>query len=230
VSPNRLFPLDESPQNPITQRILEHPRVTFHVDGDALVVAIKDELLVRASARNDRLDKALNEVASLSGSLGGSLNRESQDAESQIELPDDVEVWRLTDPKADSIDEARRLRRLAPELRVDTHKGPELVVPSVSPNHVSVVCKYNSCPAGPPNPIPPPHDGDRFIELSGDGGRAKVVVIDTGYMETSPPHATLDARVHAVAGRRASMPPGRDHGGRPAPLGDGAQPTPEPGG
>jgi hypothetical protein len=192
VSPNRLFPLDESPQNPIAQRVLEHPRVTFHVDGDALVVAIKDELLVRASARNDKLDKALEAVARLSGSLG---------RESEIDLPDDVEVWRLTDPDADSIDEARRLRKLAPDERVETHKGPELVVPAVSPNHVCVVAKYNLCPAGPPNPIPPPPDSDDFVELPGDGPRAKVVVIDTGYIHTTPPHAALDARVQSVPGQ-----------------------------
>ncbi len=191
MSPNTLFPLDESPQNPVTQRILEHPRVTFDVDRDALVVAIKDELLVRASAHNERLDKELERVASLGGSLGG---------ETEVDLPDDVEVWRLINPDDNSIDQARRLRKLARDERVETRKGPEAGVPAVSPNHVCVVSRYNSCPAGPPNPIPPPPDSDCFVELPGDGPCAKVVVIDTGYIHTEPPHAALDERVRSVRG------------------------------
>ena len=97
MSPNTVFPLHERPQNPVTLRVLEHPRVTFDVDDDALVVAIRDELLVRASARTGRLDAALRKLASLRGSLG-------RDRDGG--LADDVEVWRLDDPKDDSIDVA----------------------------------------------------------------------------------------------------------------------------
>jgi subtilisin family serine protease len=192
VSPNTVFPLDESPTNPVTQRVLEHPRVAFDVADDALVVAIRDELLVRASARTGKLTDALQKQASLRATLGD--DREGG-------LADDVEVWRLTDPTANSIDVARRLRDLVPEQRRETLSGPELAPPAVSPNHVCVVSKYNLCPAGPPNPTPPPHDSDEFVWPATGGAQARVVVIDTGYIHTSPPHAGLDARVRSVPGQ-----------------------------
>lgn len=192
MSPNTVFPLDESPQNPVTQRVLEHSRVTFDVDDDALVVAIRDELLVRTSARNDRLDEALKKVASLRASLGS--GRAGG-------LADDVEVWRLNDPRANSIDVSRRLRDLGSVQRKQTVRGPELTPPAVSPNHVCVVSKYNLCPAGPPNPVPPPHNSGQFVLPPEDGTRARVVVIDTGYIRTDPPHAELDARVTSVPGQ-----------------------------
>ena len=50
MSPNTVFPLEESPTHPMTLRVLDHPRVIHDVDREALVLAIKDELLVRASA------------------------------------------------------------------------------------------------------------------------------------------------------------------------------------
>ena len=119
MSPNTVFPLDERPQNPVTQRVLQHPRVTFDVDGDALVVAIRDELLVRASARTGRLEAALRKVASLRGSLGG--GRDGGPGAGG--LADDVEVWRLDNPRGNSIDTARRLRELAPVQRKETTRG-----------------------------------------------------------------------------------------------------------
>ena len=218
MSPNTVFPLNQDPENAITQRILEHPRVTFDVDGDALVIALKDELLVRTSARTPTLDKELERVARLSGSLG---------REFDLDLLDDVEVWRLNDPEANSIDEARRLRKYVRDEYLKTQKGPELLLPAVSPNHVCVVSKYDTCPAGPPHPIPPPPDSEDFVELPDDGPRARVVVIDTGYIQTTPPHAALDARVQSVPGQwldttvnpavwRLSPPdvPDADHDGR----------------
>jgi hypothetical protein len=190
VSPNTAFPPDGKPDNAITERVLAHPRVIFDVDDESLVLAIRDELLVRASAR-PQLEKELQRISVLSGSL-----RRRED----LPLPDDVEVWRLTDPKRNSIDEARRLRRLVGGEPAPGRKRPHPVVPAVSPNHVLVVSKFNVCPAGPPNPVPPPHDADCFVEPCEEGPRARVVVIDTGYIEASPPHAALDARVTSVAG------------------------------
>lgn len=192
MSPNTVFPLDERPRNPITERVLVHPRVTFDVEKDAFVVAISDELLVRAAARTGALEKALGAVARLAGSLGG--RRDGG-------LGEDIEIWRLNDPNGNSIDEARRLRVLARDEPVKTRRGPEVVVPAVSPNHVCCVAnKYDLCPASPPHPSPPPHRGEGFIPPPGQGHRGKVVVIDTGYIVTDPPHAALDARVTSVLG------------------------------
>jgi hypothetical protein len=193
VSPRQEFPLNEHPQNPITQLILEHPRVTFDIDGDALVMAIKDELLVRASVQDDVLSRELARVATLRGELGGDDRAKA--------LAERVQVWRLNNPNGDSIDEARRLRELVEPKRLRTHRGKELSPPAVSPNHVCVVSpNYDSCPAGPPNPIPPPPHSGTFVEPVEPGRTARVVVIDTGYIYTDPPHAELDARVHSVPG------------------------------
>ena len=71
----------------------------------------------------------------------------------------------------------------------------------MTPNHVCVVSKYNLCPAGPPNPMPPPHDSGTYVLAPEPGTEARVVVIDTGYIATDPPHAELDARVHSVPGQ-----------------------------
>jgi hypothetical protein len=190
VSPNTAFPPDGKPDNAITERVLAHPRVIFDVDGESLVLAIRDELLVRASAR-PQLEKELQRISVLSGSLRG--RRDAQ-------LPDDVEVWRLTSPETNSIDEARRLRRLVRKEAAASRKGPDPILPPISPNHVLVVSKFNICPAGPPHPVPPPHDADCFVEPCEEGPRARVVVIDTGYIEATPPHAALDARVTSIPG------------------------------
>jgi hypothetical protein len=193
LSPNTNFPPCQRPENAVTERLLEHPRVTYDVDGDALVIALKDELLVRTDARvgSPALDEGLAGIACLRGPSRG---------QAAVASPAGVEVWRLTDPEADSIDHARRLRALAPEVCVTTLDGRPLDVPAVSPNHILVVSpKYDTCPASPPNPLPPPHGGD-FIPEDDCELSVSVVVIDTGYIETSPPHAALDARVTLVAG------------------------------
>ena len=208
MSPNTVFPHDESPTNPMTLRVLDHPRVTFHVDDEALVIAIKDELLVRASAAEE-LRPELDKIATLAGSLSGgpqfdqtgdTAEHDRPEDSAAFDVPDDTQIWRLTTHGADSIDVARRLRKLVPPTHVRTRRGPAHDVPAVSPNHVCVVAKYNVCPASPPHPIPPPHDSKSFIEAPGDGPRAQVVVIDTGYITTAPPHAALDARVNSVSG------------------------------
>ncbi|HEY5196496.1 MAG TPA: S8/S53 family peptidase [Solirubrobacteraceae bacterium] len=192
MSPNTIFPPNKCPENPITERVLEHPRVVYDVDGDALVIAIKDELLVHKGARerSPALDRELAAIAcerSASHRLTGSA------------LHEEVEVWRLNDHGANSIDEARRLRVLTTHELLETRRGHPLDVPAVSPNHVLVVCpKYDTCPASPPNPAPGPRDGD-FVAPECDPG-ARVVVIDTGYIHTEPPHAALDARVTSVDG------------------------------
>jgi len=213
VSPNTSFPLHESPQNTITQLILDHPRVTFHVDRDVLVIAIKDELLVRKASRIDspRLNEALLKVASNAGSLGrrpaSGRGEDDADEESDTFEPppepsaaDEVEIWRLINPDDNSIDQARRLRILAQEECCRTRSGPSSVVPPVSPNHVCVVSEFDCCPATPPIPVPPIPTPPPFVEAPDDAPMASVVVIDTGYIETYPFNAALDARVTVVPG------------------------------
>ncbi len=116
--------MGRGPERPVTERVLTHPRVAYHVDGDALVLAIKDELLVSASARsrNRLLDRELRRIASFCGSLM---------SENGISL---CEIWRFMDADADSIDEARRLRSYAEAEEVATVQGTVIRVPAVSPN------------------------------------------------------------------------------------------------
>jgi hypothetical protein len=193
MSPNGVFPPHEEPQNVITKLVLEHPRVTYDVNDDTLVIALRDELLVRNQALvgAPALLKELSAIARRCGSLAERIKPGP---------PDDIEIWRLRSPQANAIDEARRLRVLAPDEYVKTRKGPALAVPAVSPNHVSVVSKYDCCPASPANPIPPPPLSGEFVEPLTDGPSAAVVVIDTGYIHTDPAHAALDARVSELAG------------------------------
>jgi hypothetical protein len=205
VSPNTSFPVHESPQNAITQLVLAHPRVTFDVGRDTLVIAIKDELLVRKSIRLEtpRLNEALSKIARNSGYLGQpaqSSPREDESGEqpSEASPADDVEIWHLTNPDDNSIDQARRLRALAQDQCVKTHHGPSSMVPAVSPNHVCVVSSWEICPATPPIPTPPPPGAADFVEPSLPGATATVVIIDTGYIYTTPPNAALDERVVAV--------------------------------
>jgi hypothetical protein len=197
LSPNTRFPPNESPQNAITERVLEHPRVTFDVGQDVLVLAIKEELVVRASVRSTApvFGKELATIARNCGSLGSQTN---------AGLTDDIELWRLIDPEANSIDQARRLRDLVQDQGVKTSSGKSVVLPAVSPNHVCVVSRpFDMCPDGPPQPAPPPSPSKRenFIEPPRRGSIANVVVIDTGYIRTDPPHRQLDRRVTPVPGQ-----------------------------
>jgi hypothetical protein len=89
-----------------------------------------------------------------------------------------------------SIDEARRLRVLADDQKIPTGKGPALVVPAVSPNHVGILSPAaGGCPAGPPRgalpPLSPPHTP--YIERLGDRLSPRATVLDSGYIRTEPP-------------------------------------------
>jgi hypothetical protein len=193
VSPILDFPANQAPDNAITERVLQHPRVTYDVNGDVLVIALRDELLVRRTIRMNepKLDRSLSDIGHNCGSL----------ADVNTQGPhDEVEVWRLGDDKLNAIDEARRLRGLVDDEVVPSPKGSGIAVPAVSPNHVLVVSKYTTCPAGPPHPTPAESAG--WIELPDAAApRARVVAIDTGYVTLSPPNAELDARVSLVAGQ-----------------------------
>jgi hypothetical protein len=193
MSPNTVFPLYERPRNDITERIINHPRVTHHVQDDALVLAIKDELLVPTSVRTNapHFHDQLSEVAELRGSLN------TDRPPGQPEVREDVEKWSLKNEREDSVDHARRLRQFARDREVGAAR-----VPAVTPNHVGTVTPFDHCPATPPHPVPPPSAAvqRRFIEAVRRGApRAEVVVIDTGYIRAG--HPRLDARVRSIRGQ-----------------------------
>ena len=49
---NQAFPPHMRPENPITERILKDPNIVWDVADDALVVAMKGQLLVSGSIRD----------------------------------------------------------------------------------------------------------------------------------------------------------------------------------
>jgi hypothetical protein len=209
MSPYTVFPPDMRPENPITERVLQDPNVTYDVSGGALVLAMKAELLVRKPARQAStvLQDALSKVADNRGSLAEA-KRTGRGGTATATAPDpsgpfgDVEIWRLRNSGADSIDEARRLRMFAEPERVKLRKGPSVVVPAVSPNHLAILSssKADGCPASPPNSVPPP--GPNWIPAVGAPG-VDVAVLDSGYIRSKPgdpSHATLDDRVNDAHG------------------------------
>ncbi len=213
MSPNTVFPFNQGPENPLGERVLADPNITFDVAAEGVVFAIKAELLVRKSVRerSSELQNELSKIATNCGTLAG-ISRAGAGGQASPKhyQPDaggpagDVEVWRLNDPIGDCIDEARRVRVLVDDELVKVGKGPALAVPAVSPHHVSVLSvSASGCPAGPPHPAPPPPSSETFIEPLATGKAANVVVIDSGYIYTNPPdpsHATLDARVTVEPG------------------------------
>ena len=125
---NQVFPPHMTPENPVTERILKDPNVVWDVADDALVIAIKDQLLVSGSVRRavQELDIALSEVAEEIGTLAD-IKRGDRPAgddyadpwrpevsRGQFDVVNNVEVWRLkSEVNSNSIEEARRLRALA---------------------------------------------------------------------------------------------------------------------
>ncbi len=208
MSCNTVFPPGGSPENEITRQVLDHPRIVYELTQTSFVIAIRDELLVRRSVleQSPELAGALEKLARSSGRLGGRAEVERLKGGSAgltqpptAADPGDVELWHITDPAADSIDVARRLRRLAKCQCCAPYNSFEWSEPPVSPNHVAVLCPKNDvCPASPPEPAPPPPEGEEFVPDLADEPRARVVLIDSGYFEGI--HPRLDARVNSVPG------------------------------
>jgi hypothetical protein len=200
-SVNHRFPSGEAPSNPMTLRIIKDPAVAWDVDGDALVPAIPNELLVRASAVN-ALGTALTGIATFAGSLSAAAADFTDDAQSippptqSVELLEDTELWRIRAPTRNS--------PFAEAVALNAIYG-KANPPAVSPNHVIEPChSFDSCPGGPPTPIA--SLGSAFIPAQAEPA-VPVVVIDSGYIPsgaaTSPPdpaHVALDARVTAAPG------------------------------
>ncbi len=207
MSPNLTFAPHQRSHNLLTEQVLDDPAITYDVAPDALVIAVKGELLASRSARiaHPQLERELGAVATRSGSLSSRElapgHQRVATTASQLYEPDpdgpagDVELWRLNDPAYDSIDQARRLAKLAPPHRFVIGGGPVVELPAVSPNHACVVSgHWGTCPAGPPYPALSP---SRPFLAPSHGLGARVVVIDTGYIAV---HPELTARVLPISG------------------------------
>jgi subtilisin family serine protease len=217
VSLNDSFAHESEPTDAVALAIVEHPRVIGSGGGDTpFVGAVRDELLVLRSARRrlPALDQRLRQIADYGGNLAGAAARESgepddgQAPEGEDLTPADAEIWRLTGRDTTSFSVTAELADLVGEREfltsVETRDGKIIEVPAVSPNHICVVCPSNNwCPAGPPHstPVPPVQTLENFVEREDPNRKhAHVVVIDTGYLYTEPPHDRLDDRVHSVPG------------------------------
>ncbi len=224
MSPNQVFPPDSGPRNPIAERVLANPHLTYEVGCDDVVIAVKAELLVSRSALDASTEfrDALEAIATRCGTLAdiprtktptGS-KRDRDGIELSTYAPDprgpaaDVELWQLK-PGRDSIDEARRLRTLVEGRTTKAAAAPASKPPVVSPNHVAIVSiRGGGCPATPPQPAHRPNAP--FVLPPRPGPTAKVTELDSGYIYLEPPaepHLTLDERVTLVDGERLVVTP-----------------------
>ena len=222
MSPNQVIPVENGALNPIAERVLKVPSLTYECGKDGIVIAVKAELIVRGSLfdAEPRFHEALKEVADRVGRVVDietprttvvTPDRTSSREGKRAELDDydfrrnrlhpllaELEIWRLKDPKTrNSIDESRRLRGLVGHV-----SGPgEHEVPAIAPNHVAILsATAGGCPAAPPKPAPRRHEP--FVEPPSRESTAKVTILDSGYIWTDPPHRHLDERVTVVAGQR----------------------------
>jgi hypothetical protein len=217
---NQTFPPGFQPRNPITYRVIRDPAIVWAVDGDALVMAIKDELLVRASmvaplrARLHALGAV--PVASMKGPIppGGLSLPDSSDiprpTAAQLSVLEDTQLWVLTNPAQNSIEIARTLNTTVNPATlppVPTRAGGNLTPtpPAVSPNHVFTPASFDSCPGGPqlPNPTLAPFVPQLQPVMGRSPAWIRTVVIDSGYISGSnadSDHQTLTGRVNPVQG------------------------------
>lgn len=216
MSPNQVIPAEHGALSPIAERALKVETLTHDFSHDGTVLSRGAELIVRSSALSAPARRSLRQIADRVGNLATirrpatKLVDPSRQRGRRIEpdyKPDpkgplsDVEIWRLKDPETrNSIDESRRLRDLAGDQRVTTSSGQALVLPTISPHHVSILCPSPSgCPAAPPKAAPEPDQP--FIEPVSDEPAVKVTILDSGYIWVDPPHQNLDDRVTVVHGQ-----------------------------
>jgi subtilisin family serine protease len=177
------FDRASSAMTEIARDVLHHPRVIHQADKTcrSLVIALKDELLVRRVAGDedehrdlsDRLDGVAVRVGALSDEVPGPLPEGG-----------DVEIWRVKSPHQSGGDAISLARRFRTEQVVEVTGHGDITVPTVSPNHVCVVCSYDMCPGGPPKlpeskPLPD-------IDTDPRDSRVRFVVIDSGYVGVHP--------------------------------------------
>ncbi len=209
---NQAFPPHMRPENPITERILKDPNIVWDVADDALVVAMKGQLLVSGSIRDavKELDVALREVAERVGTLADLQRRERPAgddydepwrpavAPERFDLAKNVEIWRLKpDANSNSIEQARRLRALAEPQSAQACCHGRTQPPAVSPNHVAILsADADGCPASPPRPA----CARQFIGPSELNEDINVVVLDSGFIMANGAAAELNPRVRSVPG------------------------------
>jgi hypothetical protein len=207
MSPNLQFAPDQRSHDLLTEQVLAHPAITYDVTADGVTLAVKRELIVRGSARSASvpLDEELNRIARHTGTLASTQLAPGHRREAVpgvgVADPDphgpaaDIELWRLHDPEHDSIDQARRLAAIAPDVHLTFGGTPQTGLPAVSPNHACVVAGggFHHCPYGPPHAALAP----RGFLREPTSPKAQVVVVDTGYIPLNP---RLDPRVKSVAG------------------------------
>ncbi len=209
MSPNQVIPVENGALNPIAERVMKVPSLTYEYGKDGIVIAVKAELIVRRSLIDAEppYRKALEQVADRVGSLVD-LERHPRDDDHDPRGKDlnpllsEIEIWRLKDHETrNSIEESRRLRALVKHEPTTTPSGYELMLPAISPNHVAILAPAaGGCPAAPPQPAPGPRE--TFVEPPSGESTAKVTILDSGYIWNDPPHRHLDERVTVVPGER----------------------------
>jgi hypothetical protein len=200
------------PDNAIARLVLEDPNVfsNAHHDDDALVLALKGQLLVHRPTRHARtdLDKRLRAVAdpvSIASPAAGRQERleaaEDDNGDSAVS-PLGIELWKLNSENQDAnpIDLAREIlgeHGMGEHLAAD---GTTVAVPSVTPNHLAIVSggRGSGCPAGPPREA---GRLDGYLAPFEGAGGPRVAIFDTGYIHVDPPHALLDERVTVTKGQ-----------------------------
>jgi hypothetical protein len=188
--------------------VLADPYLTYDASGETVVIAIKSELIVHSQAlqTSPKLEAELRHVADQVGTLATPVGDQSFNERGQRPVAvaksvadgaaSEVELWRLRDPeRMDSIDQARRLRRIAEGWQPGDRCGRQThELPAVTPHHVGILSpKANGCPAGPPFPAPQPPPFFGPFQPS-----VRVTVLDSGYLPGL--HPDLDPRVGFVDG------------------------------
>ncbi len=216
MSPNLELAPHQRSHDLLTEQVLAHPAITYNVTADGIALALKGQLIVSGSARADsgKLDRALNGIAERTGTLASTqvapghqrmpvAGIDIQDPESTGPAAD-IELWRL-DPEHDPIDHAQRLSGIARNVPPTFAGVARFDLPAVSPNHACLVAGgFHHCPFGPPFPASQPTRA--YLEPA-QPPKARVVVVDTGYIPLNP---DLDSRVTSVPGEMwdvSSTPP-----------------------
>jgi hypothetical protein len=214
-------PVEKGALSRIAERVLDVQSLTHEHTDDAVVIAVHAELVVRPGSLSASASKALEQVAEPVGNLATMLGPRTKLVRSDRQQgrkvdpdykpdPDgplsQVEIWRLKEPDTrNSLDESRRLRALAEDERVRTHRGDELVLPAISPHHAPILCpSAGGCPAAPPTPAAEPDE--LFVQPPSGEAAAKVTILDSGYIWVDPDqldlsHRNLDDRVTVVQGQ-----------------------------
>jgi subtilisin family serine protease len=196
------------PDNAIARLVLKDPAIVSnaHESDDALVLAVRSQLLVHQSVTKDvGLRGKLSEIARPVATISAAGSSRATDAayerhEIAAALPSEVEVWHLHNPDTSPHEAARSFRNVTGTVKLKHPDGRSYEVQPVTPNHVAIVAgsRGSGCPAGPPRQAGSPRRP--FIEPYKGGSGPHVAVLDTGYIYDDPRHERLDERVTPVLG------------------------------